>query len=69
MCDFLSAWCKIQLNCCIVLRPDIEVLHICSRGLWTAGAGTEQIQSTPYLPEVNTYTKVKPIGSAVGAET
>ena len=41
--------------------PEIEVLHIDARGLWTARAGTGQIRSAPDLMEVSTWTKVKPI--------
>ena len=54
--DFLSTRCKIQLNCCVMLRhpPDIEVLHICSGGLRNAGAGTEQISSEADLLKVKT---------------
>ena len=65
MLDFLSAWCKIQLNCCVVLQhpPDIEVLRICSRGLQTAEAGMEHVRSAADLLEVNKETRVKPISS------
>ena len=32
--NFLSAWCKIQPNCCVMLQhpPEVEVLCICPEG-------------------------------------
>ena len=45
--DFLSARCKIQLNCC-------DVLWLWYVPLWMARAGTEQIRSAADLLEVNT---------------
>ena len=41
--------------------PEIEVLRICARGIWTAGAGTEQIRSAADLVGIDTETKVKHI--------
>ena len=69
--DFLSARCKIQLNCCVMLQhpPEIEVLRICTGGLQTAGAGTELIRRAADLLGIDTLTKVKRICSAGMAET
>ena len=63
-------WCVTSCLLCakfgLLLRPgsyppETEVLRVCSGGLWTAGAGTEQIRIAQDLVEVNTYIKVKPI--------
>ena len=68
VCLFFEIRMLVLLNSAELLRralapAKVEVLRICSEGLWAAAAGMEQICSGPDLMEVNTYTKVTPMST------